>query len=366
MKIVDHRLHRDDGTPYPFRDTPNKSGSFRPRWLVMHYTAGGSAQESIGWLARSDAKASAHVVIDKKGGITQMVRFDQRAWHAGESRWKGVEGLNGHSFGIELDGFGEVFGGPGKWRFRSTSVPDADVLVAAHRNEPGRQRGWAKYPPAQLAAALELARLLVRTYGLEDVIGHDDISPGRKWDPGPAFDMAGFRAAALGAAPPPRDAPAPPAPGTGARMRVSASSLNLRAGAGAGNPTVAGSPLPRGTVVEALESAGEWRRVRVQGAVNGAASPAGWVHGGFLEPLSAPLFTVTASALNVRGGPATTFAPVAGSPLPRDTVVEELEESAGWKRVRAGDARGTTGWVSGAHLAPAVIPVGGVGQPTGT
>jgi N-acetylmuramoyl-L-alanine amidase len=287
MKIQNHRLVRDDGTPYPFRDTPNKGGVITPRWLVMHYTAGRSAAESIGWLTSAKAKASAHVVIDKKGGITQLVPFNQRAWHAGESSWQGVSGLNSHSIGIELDGFGICSGGAGKWKFLEIAVPDADVITAAHRNEPGVIRGWAKYPQAQLDAALELAQLLVRQYRLEDVVGHDDISPKRKSDPGPAFPMVGFRAAARSA---PLSAPAP-----------------------------------------------------VPGAVR--------------------LSTVMATALNVRSGPGTAHSPVAGSPLPRGTDVEELEQGNGWTRVRARDARGTTGWVSSAHIAPAILPVPPLGQP---
>ena len=69
----------------------------------MHYTAGASAESSIDWLTNPDARASAHVLIARDGGITQLVPFDRRAWHAGRSRWKDRTGLNGWSFGIELD-----------------------------------------------------------------------------------------------------------------------------------------------------------------------------------------------------------------------------------------------------------------------
>lgn len=277
MKIIDHRLHRDDGTPYPFKDTPNKGGVIKPRWLVMHYTAGRSAAESIGWLTNAQAKASAHVVIDKKGAITQLVPFNQKAWHAGESEWQGVSGLNSHSIGIELDGFGIVSGGPGKWKFLEISVPDAGVATASHRNDPGVVRGWAKYPQAQLDAAQELAKLLVRQYALEDVIGHDDIAPDRKTDPGPLFPMPGFRAAALGA--PPADA------GAVRLSTVVASSLNVRSGPGASNPTVAGSPLSRGALVEELEESGGWKRVRTRAG----APVTGWVSAQFLAPAILPV-----------------------------------------------------------------------------
>ena len=362
MKIVNHRLVRDDGTPYPFKDTPNKGGTITPRWLVMHYTAGGSAQESISWLANKDAKASAHVVIAKDGSITQMVDFNRRAWHAGESTWKGVDGLNGHSIGIELDGFGFLGStGPGRWKFRSTSIPDSEVVVARHKfGSPNG--GWPRYPQKQLDVALELAKLLVRTYRLEDVIGHDDISPGRKQDPGPAFDMTGFRAAAMGTGASPQ--PGPDTPSTpAARFRVK-TTLNVRSGPGSSNPTVAGSPLAAGAFVRGHEDRDGWKRITVEGS-----STAGWVSAQFLEAVPAALFTVT-TTLNIRSGPSGGDAPVPGSPLPAGTVVEGLQDQGDWKRVAVqgtvNGRSGIVGWVAARFLQPAVIPVGGIGQPAET
>lgn len=355
MKIVNHRLVRDDGTPYPFKETPNQSGAMTPRWLVMHYTAGGSAQESIGWLANKQAKASAHVVIARDGSITQMVDFNRRAWHAGESRWKGVDGLNSHSIGIELDGFGFLgSAGPGRWKFRNISVPDADVIVATHKfGSP--TGGWPRYPQKQMEVALELAKLLVKTYRLEDVIGHDDISPGRKQDPGPAFDMAAFRAAATGAR-----GDAATQPPVGARFRVT-TTLNVRSGPGASNPTVSGSPLSEGTVVRASEEQDGWRQITAEGG-----GVAGWVSAKYLEPAPSALFTVS-TTLNIRGGPGAANAPVPGSPLPAGAVVEGLQDEGDWKRVAVqgvvnGHAR-MVGWVAARFLQPAVVPIGGIGQP---
>ena len=363
MKIVNHRLVREDGSAYPFKDTPNKGGNITPRWLVMHYTAGGSAQESISWLANKDAKASAHIVIAKDGSITQMVDFNRRAWHAGESTWKGVDGLNGHSIGIELDGFGFLGNaGPGKWKFRNTSIPDSEVIVARHKfGSPNG--GWPKYPQKQLEVALELAKLLVKTYRLEDVIGHEDISPGRKQDPGPAFDMAGFRAAAMSTplvAAGPQPAAGTRAAGTGGRFRVK-TTLNVRSGPGSSNPTVAGSPLAAGTFVRGQRDEGGWKQITAEGS-----SVAGWVSAKFLEPAPIALFTVS-TTLNVRGGPSTGDAPVPGSPLPAGTVVEGLQDDGDWKRIAVqgtvNGRGGIVGWVAARFLQPSVIPVSGIGQP---
>lgn len=357
MKIVNHRLVRDDGTPYPFRATPNQGGTITPRWLVMHYTAGGSAAESISWLANPDAKASAHIVIGRDGSVTQMVDFNRRAWHAGDSTWKGVDGLNGHSIGIELDGYGYLGEtGPGRWKFRSTSIPDSDVIVARHKfGSPNG--GWPRYPQKQLDVALEMAKLIVSTYGLEDVIGHDDISPGRKQDPGPAFDMAGFRAAVMGAG------GGTPGHETGDRFRVK-TTLNVRSGPGASNPTVAGSPLAAGTFVRGCQDQDGWKRITVEGS-----TVTGWVSAQYLEPAPQALFTVT-TTLNIRGGPSAGDAPVPGSPLPAGTVVEGLGDQGDWKRVAVQGSvngrSGIVGWVAARYLAPAVIPVSGIGTPAET
>jgi N-acetylmuramoyl-L-alanine amidase len=360
MKIINHRLHHDDGTPSAFRTVPGTGPVIKPRWLVMHYTADGGSS-ALNWFASPDNtdKVSAHVVIARDGTITQCVPFNRKANHAGPSAWKGVRGLNSHSIGIEMVGYGYLGeSGPGKWKGGGKPIPDSEVLVATHKF--GKQKGgWTKYPQAQLDAALELGKLLVREYGLQDVIGHDDIAPTRKVDPGPAFPMESFRAAALR-----QDAPVggdpTPAPGGQkpiARFRVK-TTLNVRSGPGATNPTVAGSPLQAGTVVRGSEDSDGWKRITAEGK-----NVAGWVSAQFLEAIPAELFTVIASSLNVRSGPAGTNPTVQGSPLSRDTVVQELEAANGWKRVVTLDAARVTGWVSAQFLSPTVIPVADVGQP---
>lgn len=358
MKIINHRLHRDDGTPYPFKASPNVGGVIKPRWLVIHYTASGSASEAINWFAKRESKVSAHVVIAKDGSITQCVPFNVRANHAGQSTWKGVSGLNSHSIGFELDGFGFLGNaGAGKWKFRDITIPDSEVVVATHKFGSPRG-GWPRYPEAQLKAALELARLVVKEYGLEDVVGHDDISPGRKQDPGPTFPMESFRASA-------REQPAQPAAAAGtrpiARFRVK-TTLNVRSGPASTNPTVAGSPLQAGAIVRGAEDQNGWKRITAEGS-----SVAGWVAAQFLEAIPAELFTVAADSLNVRSGPGSTNPTVAGSPLRRDTIVQELaEDASGWKRVVTLDAAQVTGWVSAQFLKPAVIAVTDVAQPANT
>ena len=106
MRIEDHRLILDDGSPADFVATDKMSGQLDHRYLVMHYTAGGSADGAIRTLTDPAVKASAHLVIAADGEITQLVPFDRVAWHAGVSSWQGLTRLNGHSIGIELDNAG--------------------------------------------------------------------------------------------------------------------------------------------------------------------------------------------------------------------------------------------------------------------
>ncbi|BCX82208.1 N-acetyl-anhydromuramoyl-L-alanine amidase [Methylomarinovum caldicuralii] len=111
--------------------------------------------------AIADLKVSAHVLIDRAGKTTQYVPFHRRAWHAGRSCFQGRERCNDFSIGIELEGCDDI-----------------------------------PYEEAQYRRLAEIVRLLLERYpGLtpERITGHSDIAPGRKTDPGPAFDWARFR-----------------------------------------------------------------------------------------------------------------------------------------------------------------------------
>lgn len=203
MKLIQHKLHADDDTPIDFRPSSNHGGKLRAQFLVMHYTAGRSADASARWLCNPRAKASAHVVIGRDGKVIQLVPFNTVAWHAGASRWKvgtrTLVGMNKHSIGIELDNPGRLVRQGNGYRSLAlgTEYSDSEVIVATHKHE-REPTGWPVYPTAQLEAAFEVASLLAEHYSLKDVIGHDDIAPARKRDPGPAFPMESFRTRLFG------------------------------------------------------------------------------------------------------------------------------------------------------------------------
>lgn len=103
-------------------------------------------------------KVSAHFLIRRDGAVVQFVSCAKRAWHAGESNWRGRSRCNDFSIGVELEGCDEV-----------------------------------AFTSAQYDSLAELARAIQAAYPIADIVGHSDIAPGRKTDPGLFFDWAGFR-----------------------------------------------------------------------------------------------------------------------------------------------------------------------------
>jgi AmpD protein len=108
--------------------------------------------------ALASTRVSAHFVVRRDGALLQFVPCALRAWHAGVSSWRGRERCNDFSIGIELEGTDEL-----------------------------------PYTDRQYAALARVTRALQKRYPLRDLAGHDQIAPGRKTDPGPAFDWARYR-----------------------------------------------------------------------------------------------------------------------------------------------------------------------------
>ena len=273
MKILRHRLHNDEGNTLTFESTPNHGGTLIPEYLVLHYTAGRNAASSIRWFQNSTASASAHIVIGRDGTVTQMVPFNQIAWHAGISRWEDRVGLNAYSIGIELDNPGKLSRRGNRWySWFEHAYDDELVYEGVHKNE-SEAAGWHTYTHNQIEAALDVSSLLMKKYELKDVLGHEDISPGRKTDPGPAFPMASFRSHLLGR----RDEQP--------EVFETTTYLNIRGGPGIQYDTLPGSPLKPNTQVEILETQGIWRMVDV---LETGTDPdiEGWVHGRYLKRIN--------------------------------------------------------------------------------
>jgi len=200
VRVRNHRLTNDAEEPYSFVASPNiyhnadgTETELFPRLLVVHFTAGVS---SLGWLTSPLSKASAHLLITRCGQIIQMVPFNRCAWHAGsKSVWKGRVNCNLFSIGFEMENLGKMHrDAGGKWvSWQGVPAPDSEVVEAVHKNE-HEMAGWHKYTPDQIDAVTQAAKAVVAAYGLE-IVGHEDVLPEVKVDPGPAFDMEALRKA---------------------------------------------------------------------------------------------------------------------------------------------------------------------------
>lgn len=199
MRINNHLLVGDPGEVILFKRTPNQSASVSPIYLIMHYTAGMTLDGAVSWFLKPEAQASAHLVIGRDGELVQMVAFNKRAWHAGRSSWGNLAGMNQYSIGIELVNAGKLRKrSDGKWvNWANNEIPNDEVTIATHKDE-SSTAGWHEYTETQINTAIKVASLLNTKYRFTDVLGHDDVSPGRKVDPGPLFPMNSFRSIVLG------------------------------------------------------------------------------------------------------------------------------------------------------------------------
>jgi N-acetylmuramoyl-L-alanine amidase len=149
---MDELVHREQPSPnWDERDE-------RISMVVLHYTDMPSADAALGRLCDPAAKVSAHYLITEEGEVVQLVPESKRAWHAGRSFWRGRSNVNGASIGIELA-------------------------------NPGHTCGYRPFPEAQVDALVPLLHRMVKTYDIPraNVVGHSDVAPQRKLDPGELF-----------------------------------------------------------------------------------------------------------------------------------------------------------------------------------
>lgn len=194
--IKDHRL-----IGAPFTMAADHGGTLAPEAIIIHYTAGANkAGDTASLTAKDDRYVSAHVLIDRDGGTQQFVPFNVRAYHAGASEWKGRKEANGWAIGIEITNWGPLVKRNGVWytwpgNFTRQLPAGLGVFEGRHKNPDCQYTGWEAFNPSQIAAVVRVCKQLVGAYGIKLILGHDDIAPGRKIDPGPAFPMPELRAA---------------------------------------------------------------------------------------------------------------------------------------------------------------------------
>lgn len=276
MTIENHVLQGDDITRIPCPKNNKKFAAGQPDTIIIHYTAGRSAESSANFLARDDVAASAHLVIGRqRGEVYQLVPFDTISWHAGKSQFGNRSGFNKFSIGIELDNAGPLTKVGNEFQAWFGKVyPANEALQAVHRNE-SAPRFWHTFSPQQIEACEEVCRLLLKDYpGINQILGHEEISPGRKVDPGPAFPLDKFRRRLLFEDRADDDDAGVARPSLPESGRVISNFLNIREGAGTSHAKIA-QPLTKGAEVKILEDLNGWYKVKTE--------ITGWVSKGFID-----------------------------------------------------------------------------------
>lgn len=155
-------------------DAPSPNHDDRPDgapvdMLILHYTGMRSGDAAIDRLCDPAAKVSAHYVVEEDGRVFRLVPEARRAWHAGMSHWRGASGLNARSIGIEVV-------------------------------NPGHEHGYRPFAALQMAALCDLCLGVLARHPIPawNVVGHSDVAPDRKEDPGEFFDWEGLAANGVG------------------------------------------------------------------------------------------------------------------------------------------------------------------------
>lgn len=143
--------------------------------LVLHYTDMKTAQDALDHLIDPQTQVSAHYLVDEDGTIYQLVNEENTAWHAGISFWRGNKNVNNISIGIEIA-------------------------------NPGHQFGYRPFPPIQMQSVSELCKGIIARHHINkvNVVGHSDIAPQRKMDPGELFNWKWLSEQGIGLWPPPQ------------------------------------------------------------------------------------------------------------------------------------------------------------------
>ena len=163
------------------RPSPNHDsrGAVPVDMLVLHYTGMETGEAALARMCDPAAKVSAHYMIEEDGRVFRLVPEDRRAWHAGAASWRGHGDINARSIGIELV-------------------------------NPGHEFGYRDFPRTQIDSLIRLARDILERHPIppRNVVGHSDVAPSRKTDPGERFPWHALAEAGIGLWPTPVSTPA--------------------------------------------------------------------------------------------------------------------------------------------------------------
>jgi N-acetylmuramoyl-L-alanine amidase len=208
-----------------------------PDMVVLHYTGMVDGAAALARLTDPEAKVSAHYMVEEDGRVFALVPEERRAWHAGESFWGGRTDINAASIGVEIV-------------------------------NPGHEFGYRPFPDAQIATVIELVSDIRSRWTIPDdrILGHSDVAPDRKIDPGELFPWKRLADAGHGLWVEPATAPGAPLAEGDQGLGV----LALRAGLarlGYDCPRTGGYDAGLAVIVRAFQR--HWRPARVDGTADG-------------------------------------------------------------------------------------------------
>lgn len=173
---------QDTVSQYPSFVLPSPNFDARPldgqvKYLILHYTGMATGKEALDRLCDKASKVSAHYLIEEDGRVFSLVSEDKRAWHAGLAAWEEDRDINGLSIGIEL--------------------------VNPGHDSPNYKGNYRPFPDVQMLSLMGLCKDILARHNIKPghVLGHSDVAPERKCDPGELFDWKRLAAEGIGAWP---------------------------------------------------------------------------------------------------------------------------------------------------------------------
>lgn len=314
MEVVNHLLK---GENIKYDSTTKVSGAYVPDSIIIHYTAGDSTDVAVKTLKNPAVKASAHLVVGMDGEIVQLAPLNIVTWHAGQSEYKGRVGFNKYSIGIEISNPGYLMKQPdGSFlTWYNKKVDPSLVVEAPHRNKVTTAKYWHKYPEHQINRVFEICEAICAAYDIQMILGHEEIAPGRKTDPGPAFPLDALRDKLLN-----KDS------GTYSPEALAMAFSDLKV---LKEPVETAQPMwsvKAGAYMKPIKAQGSWLKV--------AFKKEGWVMREFLAGDNTDDdgdAVVTANKLNMRSGPTKDNEVL--MILVKGDKVNLIEQNNGWYRI---------------------------------
>jgi len=348
MEVKNHKLVGDNVSFDPTTKVSGQHAKGDLDTIIVHYTAGNNADVAVKTLKNPKVQASAHMVVSREGKVVQLADLNVITWHAGVSEYtfpdKKRTTFNKHSIGIEIANDGYLKKVEDKYfNAYNKEIAAEFAFFGKHRNPVTKSQYWHSYTDVQIKAVFDVCAAIIKEYpSVKYILGHEEIAPGRKTDPGPAFPLdelrkqmgvwiPGTAAIAASVAPPVVEKVAL---GT---VGVATGKINFRSGPGADYDKVA-EAVEKDEKVLILKKSGEWYEV--------LQDITGWVAKEYISQDNTDENYdgfVDADVLNIRAEP---NGEKIANPLTRGQKVNIIKQDEGWMQIETQ----VKGWVAAKYV----------------